>query len=290
MALCKTFESQSLAEIWRLVMAKAFTVASWNVEHFKSDPSRIETVIEFLKKQNPDVFALYEVESRDVYTALVQKMPNYQFHITEGPQTQEILVGSKNTLTTFFTQKVAYKSGNTYLRPGALLTVRLDENDYPVLFLHTKSSTKPIGLGLRDDMFDRAFQFKKFLDKISIKAGNGPANYIFLGDLNTMGMEYPFDRMIDVKFELQKFDRDAKKAKMRRLGKNKPATWWNGPGKFPPSDLDQVAVSEHLKFKFFSGSEVDVRGWPEMQSDAEKQVWIDKYSDHGLVFFSVEKV
>lgn len=93
------------------------------------------------------MIALYEVESGDVYSTLVEKMPEYQFHITDGPQTQEILVGAKRTLTAFFTQKVVFKSGNTYRRPGALLTVRLDGVDYVLLFIHTKSSDKPIGLG-----------------------------------------------------------------------------------------------------------------------------------------------
>jgi exonuclease III len=101
-------------------MAKAFTVASWNVEHFKNNPERIDLVINFLKEQKADVFALYEVESSEVYTALVSKLPSYHFHITEGPQTQEILVGVKKTLTAFFTQKEEFKTGNTYLRPGAL--------------------------------------------------------------------------------------------------------------------------------------------------------------------------
>jgi len=270
-------------------MTKAFTVASWNVEHFKNNPSRIGLVIEFMEQQNPDVLALYEVESGDVYSALVEKMPDYHFHITEGPQTQEILVGAKRTLTTFFTQKVEFKSGNTYLRPGALLTVHLDDADYPLLFLHTKSSTKPIGLGLRDDMFDRAFKFKRFLDQLSKAAGKGPANFIFLGDLNTMGMEYPFNREIIVDFELRKLDRGAKRVKMRRLSKNKPHTWWNGTSSLPPSDLDQVVASTHLKFKQFSDNDVDVRGWPEEDSEQAQGNWIKKYSDHGLLFFRLEK-
>jgi exonuclease III len=272
-----------------LAMTKAFTVASWNVEHFKNNPSRVDLIIEFMEQQNPDVFALYEVESSDVYSTLVEKMPDYHFHITEGPQTQEILVGAKRTLTVFFTQKVEFKAGNTYLRPGALLTVRLDNVDYPLLFLHTKSSTKPIGLGLRDDMFDRAFKFKRFLDKLSKDAGQGPANFIFLGDLNTMGMEYPFDRKILVDFELKKLDQGAKRAKMRRLGKNEPHTWWNGPGGDAPSDLDQVVVSDHLKSKPFGSYDVDVRGWPKEEDEQAKGNWIKKYSDHGLLFFRVEK-
>ena len=271
-------------------MAKAFTVASWNVEHFENNPSRIDLVIEFMKKQNPDVFALYEVESADVYTTLVEKMPEYHFHITEGPQTQEILVGAKRNLTAFFTQKVEFKSGNTYLRPGALLTIRLDDVDYMLLFLHTKSSSKPIGLGLRDDMFDRAFKFKRFLDKVTRSANQGPANFIFLGDLNTMGMEYPFKREILVDFELRKLNSGAGRARMRRLGKNKPHTWWNGPGGFKPSDLDHVIASNHLTFKQFNGSDVDVRGWPSEQTEAEQKAWIDKYSDHALLFFQLEKI
>lgn len=270
-------------------MAKAFTVASWNVEHFKNNPERIDLVIEFLEEQNPDVFALYEVESAEIYSILVTKMPNYHFHVTEGPQTQEILVGAKRTLTAFFTQKVEFKSGNTYLRPGALLTIRMDNRDYPILFLHTKSSTKPIGLGLRDDMFDRAFKFRKTLDKVSASTGAGPANFLFLGDLNTMGMAYPFKREILVDFELRKLDSGSKRVKMTRLSKNKPHTWWNGPGSLPPSNLDHVVAANHIKFKQFGGADVDVRGWPELESEEEQVEWIEKYSDHALLFFQVEK-
>jgi hypothetical protein len=217
-------------------------------------------------------------------------MPDYHFHITEGPQTQEILVGAKRKLTAFFTQKVEFKSGNTYLRPGALLTVRLNNVDYILLFLHTKSSTKPIGLGLRDDMFDRAFKFRRFLDKVPKRADRGPVNFIFLGGLNTMGMEYLFKREISVDFELRKLNGGAQRAKVRRLSKNKPHTWWNGPGGLHPSDLDHVVASSHLKFKQFNGSDVDVRGWPAEETEEKQKAWIDKYSDHdALLFFQLEK-
>jgi exonuclease III len=268
-------------------MAKLFSVASWNVEHFKDDTSRVARVVKFLKDQTPDVLALYEVEGKTVFTQLTQQLPNYQFHITEGPQTQEILVGVRGTFSAFFTQKVEFKSGNTYLRPGALLTVTAGGAPYALLFLHTKSENSPIGLGIRDDMFDRAVEFRKTLDK---GAAGGQANYIFLGDLNTMGMKYPFQKSIEATVELQKLDADAKKKKMRRLGKTNPATWWNGPGtSIAPSDLDHVVVSDHLKFKTFAGNaEVDVRGWASLATDAEKKTWIKDYSDHSLLFFQVE--
>ncbi|MBI5385806.1 MAG: endonuclease/exonuclease/phosphatase family protein [Verrucomicrobia bacterium] len=269
-------------------MAKLFSVASWNVEHFDDDASRIGRVVKFLNDQNPDVFALYEVEGKAVFAELTQQMPKYHFHITEGQQTQEILVGARGTLSAFFTQKLEFKEGNTFLRPGALLTVTVNGDSYPLLFLHTKSGNAPVGLGIRDDMLRRALDFRKTLNKAS---PNGKANYIVLGDLNTMGMKYPFQKDIEAEVELKKLDADAKKRQMRRLGKTKPATWWNGPGSsIPPSNLDQIVAADHLKFKAFAGgAEADVRGWASLGTDAEKASWIKSYSDHSLLLFQVEK-
>jgi hypothetical protein len=269
-------------------MAKAFTLVSWNVEHFKGKPVRVARVVDFLKNQKPDVFALYEVEGKAIYDTLTLKMPGYQFHITEGPQVQEILVGVKKGLTAFFTQKVTFRAGNRYLRPGALLTLRIDGKNYPILFLHTKSGTKPVGLGIRDDMFQRAFKFKKLLDRQA--GGKGKANFMFLGDLNTMGMKYPFKKNIAADIEIRKLNREAKKRNMRLLSKN-GLTWWNGPGtKYPQSDLDQVVASNQLKFKKFSGADVDVRGWPKLTPESKQGKWIRDYSDHGLLYFQVEKI
>jgi exonuclease III len=122
-------------------MPKAFSLASWNVEHFRDDPQRIKRVVQFLRDQDPDIFALYEVEGKEVYGQFMVQMASYQFHITEGPQVQEILVGVKKGFSSFFTQKVAFKSGVSMLRPGALLSVHLNGEDYTILFLHTKSSS-----------------------------------------------------------------------------------------------------------------------------------------------------
>lgn len=119
-------------------MARAFSVASWNVEHFKDgDPARIGRVVGFLSQVDPDVFAIYEVEGKEVFGALTTRMPGYTFHITEGDQTQEILVGVRQTLTAFVTQRTEFKSGVFRLRPGMLVTITVDGQNYPVLFLHT---------------------------------------------------------------------------------------------------------------------------------------------------------
>ena len=47
------------------------------------------------------------------------------------------------------------------LRPGTLLTLRIEGTDYSLLFLHTKSSPGPVGFGIRNDQFSRAIGFKK---------------------------------------------------------------------------------------------------------------------------------
>lgn len=170
-------------------MVKAFSVASWNVKHFRGQPSRVQHVVQFLRDQNPDVFSLYEVSGREVFAELSSLFPRYTFQITEGPQTQEILVGVRDSLTAFITQKVQFKAGATYMRPGLLVTITINGLNYCLLFLHLTSGTNPRGMGLRDDMLTRAIKFRKVLD--SAAGGKGLANYIFLGDLNTMGLEYP---------------------------------------------------------------------------------------------------
>ncbi len=268
-------------------MARVLSLASWNVEHFKNDLSRVTRVVDFVNDQRPDVFALYEVEGKEVFGTLVQRMPGYSFHITEGPQTQEILVGAKRGVTAFFTQKAEFKTGNSYLRPGALLTVHKDGENYSLLFLHTKSGSKPVGLGIRDEMFQRAVKFKRKLDRIA--GGAGEANFIFIGDLNVMGMKYfPRAKNIGPDAEIRKLKRDVGKVQMRVLEKSEPHTWWNGPGsRYPKSDLDHVVASNQLTFKKFGGKDVDVRGWPKEQTEARQGQWINRYSDHGLLYLEI---
>jgi len=272
-------------------MPKAFSLASWNVEHFRGDPERTDRVLSFLEAQSPDIFALYEIEGSNAFAGLVERMPGYTFHITEGRQTQEILVGLRSGLTGFFTQRLEFKSGSSYLRPGALLTVVVDGASYPILFLHTKSGDDPKGLGLRDDMLTRAIDFRKALDRaFDAEAG---ANYLFLGDLNVMGMRYTYarDRDIPAQTELHKLERKAARRDLRRLSKSAQATWSGGStSSYPDSDLDQVIAAEHLRFKSFGGADVDVRGWTEEESAADRDRWIREHSDHALLYLEVQKV
>lgn len=103
-------------------------------------------------------------------------------------------------------------------------------------------------------MLDRALDFKKVLEAV---AGEVP-NYMFLGDLNTMGMQYKYLRERDIAADLEmlKAAKFAEGRGMRLLAKDEPATWWNGGTSLAPSNLDQVVAVEHMAFKDFSGAEV----------------------------------
>lgn len=283
-------------------MAKAFSVVSWNVEHFgrtkknKTSPNKpIAPIIDYLAAQQADVVAVYEVVGKMIFKEIMKKMPGYQFHITEGPQTQEILVGVKKSISSFFTQKTSFKSGASMLRPGALLTLIVDETVYPLLFLHLKSLSVPKGFGLRDDMTERAIKFKRILDQAHRKNGlSGASNLIFLGDLNTMGMNLTYsDKDISAEEEIARLSKrlGSKSVQMTILPKTVEATYWPGSSsKYPIGNLDHVVAADHLKFKNFNGTSVSVRGWVEENDPPAKDRWAGTYSDHALLYFEVQKV
>ncbi|MCB0518560.1 MAG: hypothetical protein H6577_10290 [Lewinellaceae bacterium] len=273
-------------------MAKLFSLASWNIEHFgkpwgDAARAKVKKVVEFIKIQNPDVIGIYEVESSEIYGELVNQMPGYTYHITEGDQAQEILVGIRNGFTAFITQKLEFKSGDTFLRPGVLLTINIDGQHFPILFLHTKSGNDARGFGLRDDMLSRALKFRKVMQKA------GTDNYIVVGDLNTMGMSYPYGHSIDAKDEIKRMSNKAKGYyDMRPLTKTNQATFSNGStSSIPPSELDHVFAAETMKFTVFDTpkgkGEVDVRGWADFTDVAGQDKWIKEFSDHCLLYLEV---
>ena len=175
------------------------------------------------------------------------------------------------------------------MRPGQLASITIEGVIYSILFLHLASSSEPRGMGLRDDMLYKSVKFRHVLDKVIGQPHQ--ANYIFVGDLNTMGMDYPFGKDIEPEYELEKWDdRASQYYGMHRLSKSYNRTWSGGKdSRHPDSDLDHVYASTNLKFAQFNGADVDVRGWVQFNSNAEKNKWIDDYSDHSLLYFEVLK-
>ncbi|MHA1964575.1 MAG: hypothetical protein ACXACG_03165 [Candidatus Thorarchaeota archaeon] len=269
-------------------MTKAFSVASWNVKHFKSTQARKDLAVSFLKKQDPDIFAMYELFGKDVFTEVVKQFPGYTFQITEGRRSQEILLGIRNTLDAFITQKLEFTSGTTHVSPGLLATIMHEGSVYPMLFININSSPTTQGMGLRHEMMQRAFKYRGRLDKLAWDQGDAKVNYIFLGDMEIMGMEHPYGKSIDAYIELRKWDdEECKKYNMRRLTKSHNLTYKSCDGSVE-GDYDQVYAAEHLKFTKFDDSEVEVRGWITEPEKTQKE-WREKYSPHSLLYFEVHK-
>jgi hypothetical protein len=126
-------------------MPKILSFASWNVEKFSNKPGRVERVVGLLAEKDPDVFALYEVMGKQVFNALMSRMPTHSFSITENTaqSNMEILVGVRNTITSFVTQREEFRSKVPTLRPGALVTLQIDGKYYAILFIHPKSFKEP---------------------------------------------------------------------------------------------------------------------------------------------------
>jgi len=287
-------------------MAKVFSVTSWNVEHFKnisaSDTARIQRVAKFIAGNDggptsvPDVFVLYEVEGKDIYQDFMNEFPDHRFHLTEGKQTQKIFVGVHRRLQTFSTQRLEFKTGREYQRPGLLLTIRIGGIDYSLLFLHIRSGSGTEDFGLRDAALIHAFNLKKALDK----ASGGNANFIFLGDLNTMGIDdpVPYSKLMDLtsEKEVARIAYWAKKRDMVLLNKeitsinsvDKEVTWYNGSSDYIPTNLDHVVASEHLDIRSQENSHfnVAVLGWPKL-AQSEWIYWFSQYSDHAMLYFEV---
>jgi hypothetical protein len=267
-------------------MAKVLSFLSWNVENFHNDSSRVNRVVTKIADKAPDVFGVYEVKGAAVFQAMVTKMPGYTFSITESPGIPEILVGVRNNLTSFVTQKDELQSKVPTLRPGALATIVKGGDNYSFLFLHLKSFPAPRDWGLRDDMFQHVASLKRKLDDVT--PGNQRANFVALGDINTMGLSAQYNNVSDMTGaeELGFVDNrmSANVNGMRRLTKTHDDTWWNGKDHQKPSSLDHVYAANHLSFKKFDGKEVEVTGWVNESTTAKKKAWINKFSDHSLLY------
>lgn len=280
-------------------MGKIFKVLSWNVKHF-GDGSRdrkghlkpefrnkVKRVTDKIKEQSPDIFALYEVKGQDVFFEFMNHFTGYTFHITEGQQTQEILLGVKNNFTSFITQKLEFKAGNPNLRPGLFLTAMKNDKRYSFLFLHLKSMKDPYGWGMRSFMWEKVRSLRKVLGKIA--GGVENSNMIILGDLNLMGMNVVYgDNDVTSEEEIKRFTDMVKSSsyKLKHLSKNSDDTYRSESGSLK-SDLDHVFASDHLKFKPYGGYDVNVAGWPELDTEAKKVKWIQDYSDHAMLIFEI---
>ena len=270
-------------------MAKLFSFASWNIEHFAGRQDRFDLVVDELTANGPpDVFGIFEVQSSTtVYNEFTSRMSSHQFYITVTPRSpMDTLIGVNRKFTAYYEQRNELTSGMPSLRPGALVTLRINNDNYTLLFVHLKAMNIPVAWGLRDDMVGHIRNLKKTLDKLA----NTEANFIALGDFNAVGLNVTYtDNDMSAIDELNRYTNVLGVKHLKLVPKDQPATLWNGPeSAYPPADADHVFAAGHLDIRPGNqGAGVSVKGWPELATNAEKGQWISQISDHAMIYGEV---
>ena len=265
---------------------------SWNVEAFSGSEAQLVNVASHIRSPelNPDVFGLFEVENVDIISLMSKHLPEYDYSLTDGPENKEILVGVRRGKfkQSVFSQKREFKAYNPYLRPGALITATLADEMYNIIFLHTASGTNAAGFGSRNEMFDKIWKLKKAIDRL---ATNNKGHLIVLGDLNTMGLQFPKPKKTDARVseadEINALGLLGGECDMRLLAKEFSVTFNNLKEQ---SDLDHILASNDLKFTEFVTNEkkfhVKVSGWQQLKGEARKE-FIQTISDHCSLYCEV---
>jgi hypothetical protein len=271
-----------------------FSLLSWNVEAFDGATAQLKKVAEHIGDLDPDVFGLFEVENVNIIDLITNRLPDYDYHLTDGPENKEILVGVRRGKfqQSVFTQKREFKVFNPFLRPGALLSAKIDNQFYSILFLHTDSGTEAPDFGNRNEMFEKIWSLKKALDK---GAPGGQSKVIVLGDLNTMGLLFPTKRKSDLRVseeqEIQALADFAKKRNMSFLSKEFDLTFNNLK---LTSNLDHVLASDNIVFNQLGQRQADnnpfvvrVTGWQQLSGQARKD-FIKNVSDHCSLYCEIQ--
>jgi endonuclease/exonuclease/phosphatase family metal-dependent hydrolase len=272
-----------------------FKLLSWNVESFDGNGAQLADVTDRIEHHSPDVFGLFEVESLAVLDLMRKHLPDYDYSLTDGPQNKEILVGVRRTKFTqvVFSQKREFKVYNPYLRPGALVTLETGGKLYNLLFLHTDSGTEARDFGNRYQMIEKIWSLRLALGKLADHLAQ-ENRFVALGDLNTMGMLFPYrkksDERVSEEEEIEALREYASRRNMVLLRKELDATWSDGRIE---SDLDHVLATNETTFTSLGQRDdgepfsVMVRGWQQLQG-TERLNFIEHVSDHCFLYCEIE--
>lgn len=281
----------------------SFSVMFWNIERFGGDPKRdsekhldrVKAVAAHIRKLEPDLLCLCEIDNEDedeyevLRLSLTDELSEYDFAITDSIGNMELLIGWKRDTfeQVLFTQRYRFQVDRSYLRSGALTSVKFDNEFFSFLFLHTKAKKKASDYGYRQKMFRKIWGLKGKLDKVS--GGDDRAKFVVMGDLNTMGRrKYKSRPAISAEQELKRLIKDAKSNGMRMLPKTHEKTWrgrlW---GRMRESNLDHVLATGNVSFESFQDSKkVRVFGWNGLEKH-ERNKFIEDLSDHSALFCKV---
>ena len=276
---------------------KIFSFMFWNVENFIGGTERTAEVQAHIQCLNPDLFCLCEIQDKVALRSLLMEgLVNYDFAVTDSAGRIELLTGWRRGFfdQVLFTQRREFKADSTWLRPGSLATVKYNDDYFNFLFLHTDSGVKSADYKNRQAMYGKIWNLKKKLDGIT----NDNANFITLGDLNTMGRRaYGRSAAISAETEIQDLENDAAKAGMGMLSKTYHSTLaWKKKGtkRYSFANLDHVLATKNLRFNEVydnngQRAEVRVDGWHYLNG-SQRTEFIEHISDHCSLYAELQVV
>lgn len=263
-------------------------VLFWNIENFRGDdPERAAAVARHIKDFEPHIVGFSEIGSKlAIRNLMMEELSEYDFGITDGAQNIELMAGWKRGTfdQALYTQRREFKAGSDGQRPGALLSVMLNGEFINFLFLHTDSGKSERDYGNRRTMFGKISSLRKTLNDIE----GGLSKFIVMGDLNTMGRDATTDDdAISGDDEILGLKRFMARGGMTLQEKSSPETFLqyksDGSVEFQ-SDLDHVISTDVTPLKVLGGGKsVRVRGWNDLNSDAERIDWTENLSDHASI-------
>ena len=59
---------------------------------------------------------------------------------------------------------------------------------------------------------------------------------------------------------------------------------------YGPSNLDHLVAAKHMIFDGGNGRQVRVGGWVDQPTDAARDAWVAKFSDHAWLYTEVQQV
>lgn len=279
------------------------SVMFWNVENFgrnlqgrTPDPDefrdRVDRVATHITTLDPDVFALSEIKDKvALRSLLMDKLTDYDFGVTDGRQGIELLAGWRRNRfdQVVFTQRREFKADSPFLRPGSVVSARVNGEYLNFLFLHTDSGTKSTDYNNRQEMFEKIWSLKAAFDAVT---DGGSAKFMTLGDLNTMGRRKSGSlAKVTGSQEITELADDASDNDMSMLCKTHGVTWFGGDNF--QSNLDHVLATTNLDFKQLSNASsaaparVSVDGWVHLDGD-ERTEFADGVSDHCSLYCEIQ--
>ncbi len=232
-----------------------FRVASWNIRFFPEPSTDVDRTAEILADLDADLIAVQEITDADALAALLNQVnahlteralasdltpPRYYgFVLAESGGHGGLFVGyvyDQNAVRLSGVETLTSLQMTPDLRPALLARVTSLRGglDFQVIVTHTDSGTK-----IRDYTHRM-----EFLDSLAVeleRRWEDEADFIVLGDLNTMGhAEEEHDRRVSGEEEIAILDRKAWTMGLRRLPSSPSCTeYYLGRG----SLLDHIMVT-----------------------------------------------